>query len=191
MSLSPSSLESKLRQVFESPESFTSRQQAEARWARIYDEYASNAEDISTDRVATKNSIGFRRALNFQNNLTTARFARQIEQGFLSYWTGATFAVGIPPAGTGVPCPNVGGNSIFGIEASSVVITTTPNVMFSNLFPVLRSFTRTTSAQQKAREIAQAMHTATTTAIFVLISGTDTTPGPGGPLPITNTCTIF
>ena len=177
--------------MFESPESFTSRRQAEAKWARIYDEYASQAEDASGDRVLSKSNAGFRRALNFQNNLTTARFARQIELGFLSYWTGATFAIGKPVPGTGVPCPNVGGNSIFGIEASSVVIATTPNVMFGNLFPVLRSFGRTTTAAQKAREIAQAMHLATTTAIFVLISGTDTTPGPGGPLPITNTCTIF
>lgn len=190
MSLSQQDLASQLRTIFENPDGFRSRQEAEQRWASIYDSYARGAEDTSGDSVLTVNAPGFRSALSFNTNLTAEGFAAQIEAGFITYWTGAIFSVGQLVVGTGVPCPNVGGNSIFGVEITSLVVTTVPNVMFGNLVPVLRSFTRTTTAAQKAQEIAQAMHQATTSAIFVLITGTDTTPSPTGPLPITNTCTI-
>jgi hypothetical protein len=149
-----------------------------------------DAEDVSGDQVTRVSSNGLRSALNFDNRESASDFCRQIERGFRGYWTGAIFAVGTPPS-PAAACASVGGSGVFGSEITSLVVSVLPNVMFSSLLPVVRSFTRETSADDRAKDIAAAMHRATTTAVIVLITGLDTTPGPSGPLPITNTCRIF
>jgi hypothetical protein len=153
---------------------------AATNWGNAYHAYASKAEDISSDRVLTTNLSGFITAFTngITGSTTAAQAADAYEAAFVAYWTGATFDIGnLPPWG-------IGGNGIFGLELSSVVNSITPNVL-SNLlkveFAILSS-----DAAAKASALAGQMHTATTTAVLVLISGTDTTSPPAGPWPIIN-----
>lgn len=166
----------------------TSKAEAKAKWATAYDTYASTAVDVSLDLVATKNKPGFQSALVFGESNTPAQAASEFDSAFVAYWTGAIFAIGIPPT-PAASCASIGGNSIFGIEVTSIVSVITPNVLNNLLLPVFTNNTGN-SALPQLQSIANAFHTATTTAVFVLITGTDTTPTPSGPLLITNTCTI-
>jgi hypothetical protein len=166
----------------------SSKTEAKSKWATAYDIYASTALDVSLDLVTTKNKPGFQSSLVFGEFNTPAQAAMEFENAFVSYWTGAIFAVGIPPT-PAASCTSIGGNGIFGLEATSVVSTIIPNVLNNLLLSVFANNTDNSALPQLQR-IADAFHTATTTAVFVLITGTDTTPTPSGPLPITNTCTL-
>lgn len=163
---------------------------AASQWAQAYDSYARDAEDVSTDRVLSVNSGALMAALNFEASRSAASLAQQFELGFVAYWTGAVFSVGIPPPPVPVTCPNIGGNTIFATEITSLVVSVVPGVMFSQLLPELSVARKGESVESRANAIAQAMHTATTSAVLVLITGIDTTTPPAGPLPVTNTCTI-
>lgn len=189
MSLSLSKLERSLFRIYNNPGDIRSAEQAERLWADAYIDYAMDAVDVSGDSLASANPIGFRQPLRFRRSRNERTFSRQIANAFRAYWTGAVFSVGTPP-GPAAQCPSVGGNGIFGTELASNVITVNATVMSRRLAPALLRFNRRTTARQKARDIARAMHQATTTGVLVLITGLDTTPSPGGPLPITNTCTI-
>lgn len=161
---------------------------AEDLWARAYDTYARTAQDVSGDAVLSTNPTGFRAALSFAGSRSAMEIAQQFDTAFIAYWTGAVFSVGIPPPPVPAGCPNVGGNTIFATEVSSVVVSVAPGIMRAQLLsqlPVIQG-----EMEVRARAIAQAMHVATTSAVLVLITGTDTTPPPTGPLPVTNTCTI-
>lgn len=165
----------------------TTKEAAKTAWTNAYDTYASTATDISGDLVISKNAAGFNSSLSFDTSGTAASSAADFDSSFVSYWTGATFAVGIIPPPTGL-CPNIGGTGIFGVETTSVVSAVTANVLKAKLLVVLS--TPASNAQAQIELIAQAFHEATTEAVIVLITGTDTTPTPSGPLPITNTCGI-
>ena len=161
--------------------------QAAINWATAYNTYATAAVDLSSDVLISANFPGFISQLN--NGLipvgTIATAAAAFEAAFVAYWTGAVFAVGIPPVPIG-PCPNIGGTLVFGLEITSVVSAIMPNVLNGLLlgeFGILSA-----DATAKATSLAAAFHTATTTAVFVTIAGTDTTVPT--PLPITNTCNI-
>lgn len=188
MALSQSKLEQSLLKLFANPDSISSQQDAEQKWADAYDSYAKDAVDTSNDPVAVTNFAGLRGAFQFNNQQSAPAFAAQLDTGFVAYWTGAVFSIGTPPLPT--KCPNVGGTGLFATEITSTVITATPGVVLGSLLPVITSFSDTTTAEQKAKEISTVLHAATTSAILVLITGIDTTPPPSGPLPITNTCTI-
>jgi len=154
---------------------------AAANFANAYDLYASNAADASGDLVASKNKAGFESALAgvISPNTPAAAMGAAFEQAFVMYWTGAVFAVGIPP-------PNgVGGTGLFSVELTSMVVTVTPGVLLASIVPELSSTSDDGAA--KAAAFADLFHTATTSAVIVLITGLDTTPPPAGPLPITNT----
>jgi hypothetical protein len=157
--------------------------------ANAYQAYAATAWDASNDLVATVNIAGFKAALAaLVPGSTIAQAAQAFDNAFVAYWTGAVFAIGIVPTPAS-PCPSVGGTTLWSIEISSVVSVVTPNILKNLLlaeFAVLSA-----DANAKATAIANAFHSATTTAVTVLITGLDTTPPPAGPLPITNTCTIF
>lgn len=189
MSLSQSKLERSLLDFYRRPKSIGSVDQAERLWADAYHSYALDVEDVSGDGATNLERAKFLGQLNFRGVRHQQTWAAQMDQAFVTYWTGVVFAVGTPPVGP--VCPNVGGNLVFSVETTSVVTLVTPGVLQAQLLPVATRFTRETTARQKAAEFAQAFHAATTTAVFVLISGQDTTPGPSGPLPITNTCTLF
>ena len=183
-------LERDLRRLFNTPSAISSPTDAEIRWAEAYTGYAADAEDASGDSLASSNPIGFRRALRFRGSSTSDSFAQQIANGFSAYWTGATFNVGLITAGT-AGCPNVGGTGLFSSETTSLVTSVAAPIMRGRVRAALAGFTRTTSAAQKATELASAIHGATTKAVVVTIVGLDTTPSPGGPLAVTNVCTVF
>lgn len=156
---------------------------AEERWSRAYDAYAREATDASGDKVATVNRPGFRRVLNFNPATGSApAIAQQLDSAFVVYWTGAVFAIGKPPT-PDAPCPSTG---IFVVELTSVVIAVLPGVLAALLIPIFSNRTKSSTAAQQAAQVASAFHTATTSAVTVLISGTDAVPAP-----VTNTCTIF
>lgn len=162
-------------------------------WGNAYDLYASAATDVSTDIVAIKNKALFISTLKAQipsdpTTGTAAAAANAFDAAFVAYWTGASFVVGVPPTPAAV-CPSVGGNTIFGVEATSLVSVVTPSVLANLLLPIFSDVATTGTAQTKAQQIAAAFHTATTTAVTVVITGTDTTVPV--PLAVTNTCTIF
>jgi hypothetical protein len=172
----------------------TTKAQVAANWANAYDTYARSAVDTSGDALVTANKAGFITAL--QSNLPTyttgtiALGAQAFDLALVAYWTAAIFAIGALPI-SGSPCPNIGGTTVFSAEISSVVSAVTPSILSGLLLTEFGNITTGTTAQEKADSIAQAFHTATTTAVNVLIIGIDTTPPPAGPLPIMNACYVF
>lgn len=190
--LSPDTLAGYLMPMLSQPQIVKSAQDAQNKWTSAYTRYASTATDVSTDMVASVNPTGFKSALAFNRSRdakSISDFCSQMDMAFVNFWTGATFAIGIPPS-PAAACASVGGNGIFGLEISSTVISVLPGVMAGKLLPILSELGSSESPASKADKIAKAMHDATTSAVLVLITGTDTTPSPAGPLPITNTCRI-
>jgi len=161
---------------------------ARTRWANAYHAYASDAVDASNDAVLSTNLAGFKSALIYAVPSTVAQGAMYYDNAFVAYWTGATFAVGAPPVGG--PCPNIGGTTIFSTEITSMVTVVLPNILGPLLIPILSNVDANTTAVSRLQQMANAFHTATTTAVKVLITGVDTTPTPAGPLPVTNLCGI-
>jgi len=200
MTLVASTLEAELLKLFDSSNpSFSgypaTKDLACSNWGDAYDLYAGAATDVSGDAVVVKNKALFISTLQAQlpsdpSTGTAVAASNAFDAAFIAYWTGASFAIGIPPTPAAV-CPSVGGNTIFGVEATSLVSVVTPSVLANLLLPIFTDVSTASTAQDKAQQIASAFHTATTTAVIVLITGLDTTPPPAGPLPITNTCTIF
>lgn len=165
--------------------------EAAANWTAAYDVYSRDAADVSGDSVLTVNPAGFEGAVRsgLVSSVTPVQAATAFGNAFLSYWTGGVFAVGSLPATPTVPCPSLGGNLIWGTEVSSLVTAVVPAGLISLL--TTEFAVNTADPDAKATALANAFHTSTTTGITVLITGLDTTPTPGGPLPITNACTVF
>lgn len=165
-----------------------SAMEAAQRWTDAYSTYAMSAEDASTDIVVTTNRAGFQAALNFVVPGTALGAAQQFGAAFQAFWTGAIFAIGIPIVGVGKgSCQNVGGNGIFGVEISSVVLSVINVALITNLTSEFSEASE--DGADKADKLATIFHDATTQDILVLITGTDTTVPT--PLPITNTCQVF
>ena len=189
--LNPQKLQRSFLDYFEDPGPFKEPVDAAMEWTRIYDAYARDAVDASQDKVQVVNKPGFFAQLQFNaSSGSPPSFASMLDKAFVAYWTGAVFAFGIPPT-PAAPCPSIGGNTIFSQELTSLVIAVAPGVLMAQLLPIFSSVTEQENARSQSQKIANAFHTATTTAVTVLIAGLDTTPPPGGPQPITNTCTIF
>jgi len=170
----------------------STRSEALDRIRDAYDTYASDAEDYSGDSVASKSPSGFRSALNAMlSTWTAADAAAAMAAAFVAYWTGGSFAVGSLISGTGSPpCANQGsGTKIFAVENTSAVIAAVGTSLQAALLSEFNNLS--TDGAAKALAIAQCFHNATTADVTVLISGLDTTPPPTGPLPVTNTCTVF
>lgn len=188
MALNQAKLTASLLDIFANKGSSRTVEAFEEQWADAYDSYARDARDVSGDSLLLASPTGFRRSLNFRSCSQPQHIANQFEMAFQAYWTGAIFQIGIPPSPIPIGCPNVGGNTIFGVELTSMVILVTPQVVFGQMYPEFSVADRGDSISARATRIAAAMHMATTTAILVLISGLDTTVPT--PLPITNTCRI-
>lgn len=188
--LSQAKLTGLLSAFFSSPDGIADRAVAETRWTDAYHSYAQDAVDASGDSVVTVNKAGFLGTLNLRGEQSSASAAANFDQAFVSYWTGGIFAIGklvvVPPPG----CPSIGGTTIWASEITSLVVSVIPNVLSGLLLPIFERTDSSDTALSKASEIARAFHTATTTAVIVTIAGLDTTPGPVGPLPIVNTCTL-
>lgn len=174
--------------IISTPASKTTPAQAAADWASAYDAYARGATDVSGDKVLSVNRAGFQSALRFKNQGgTAAGAASEFERGFISYWTGAQFAVAIPvPPVT--PCPSVPPSPPWLREFTSVVVAATPGLA-GLLTPIFQD-NASQDLPGRAGRLANAFHTATTTNVRVMITGITTPPPPGG-LPVTNLCTIF
>ncbi len=167
-----------------------SRSEAIQLWVDAYDTYATDAEDVSGDAVVTKYPAMFHAELvnRLTGSWSSAAAALAFRYAFVTYWTGAVFAIGAVPA-PGGPCPNVGGNGIFSVEIQSVVTSVNGVNLRSALLALFDALTDDAGARIEA--IAAAFHAATTTDVLVTITGLDTTPPPAGPLPITNVCRVF
>lgn len=162
--------------------------EARANWTQAYHAYASTAVDASNDMVATTNPAGFQSALVFTVPSEVPQGAQYFDMAFVAYWTGGVFAIGAPPVGA--PCPSIGGTTMFSTEITSLVTTVVPNILAPLLAPIFANVDAKLAVSDRLQQIANAFHTATTTAVKVLITGLDTTPPPAGPLPITNLCGI-
>ena len=162
---------------------------AEARLAQIYHAYALDAEDVSGEHPNNLDQAKFERPLSFRTSRSRQQFAQQIETAFVAYWTGTIFPVLVVPPPT-PPCPNVGGTEVFASETTSGVTAVTTRAMYSAIVAILANTDAT--AEESARRLADEMDRVTKSAVTVTITGEDTTPGgSGGPLYITNTCTVF
>jgi len=206
MSLDKAKMEAKLLRMFDQDHvefiGFpTDIATAAANWTDAYDTYALDAEDASGDTLASASASSFEEHLGGgpgdppspPPNLpgpggTPTMAAQAFDDAFVKYWTGASFNVGTPPVHLS-PCPNVGGTTIFSTEATSVVSGVTANVLRGLLIPIFSDINPSTTAAQKASQIATAFDTATKSAVIVSIDGLDTTTPT--PVPINNTCTVF
>ena len=113
----------------------SSKNAAKEAWTQAYATYAASAEDTSGDSVVSANSADFKSNLAFEQDNTSADAAKEFDDAFVAYWTGATFAVGALPPPSG-DCANVGGNGTFGVETTSVVTSVQTNVLKNKLLPI-------------------------------------------------------
>jgi hypothetical protein len=152
-------------------------------WADAYDAYAINALDVSGDALVSANKAGFAGVLKsgLGPGVPAAAAATIFDNAFVAYWTGAIFAIGAPPPGT-PPCPNSPASPMVS-EVSSVVLMVTAGLLAGLLATEFGLIGDDGAA--KAAALAGHFHTATTTAVLVLITGVDATPAP-----VTNLCTI-
>jgi hypothetical protein len=158
-------------------------------WANAYDTYAKDAQDASGDVVLTvhKSAMAARLlTLNVPAGVI-ATAASTFDQALADYWNAAIFSVGIPPT-PAAACPSAGGTGLWSAEASSVVSAVTAGVLQASMLSLLAI--PSDDVNVKATALATALHAATTQAVKVTITGTDTTVPPAGPLTITNTCGI-
>lgn len=164
----------------------SSPEAAAASWADAFDAFCSQAEDESGEHPAEVQKESFQSILatNFATGSagstapTAAESAQAFADAFEAYWDGASFQVGTPPSGE------------WSVELSSAVIAVTGTTLKARLRAIFESLPATPSVPDKAREIAEAFGSAVTTDVTVLISGSDTTPPPSGPLPITSEGTL-
>jgi hypothetical protein len=160
-------------------------------WSNAYDTYAKDAQDVSTDPViAAPTHKAAMKARLLTLNVPVgviATAASTFDQAFADYWTGATFAILVAPT-PAAACASVGGTGLWSAEASSVVSAVTAHVLEASMLSLLAI--PSDDPQVKATALANAFHAATTSAVKVTITGTDTTAPPTGPLTITNTCGI-
>jgi hypothetical protein len=164
---------------------------AATNWGNAYNTYAMAAQDVSGDILATPNLAGFTGTLTGQlaTSVDAVSSSLAFDTAFVAFWTGAIFAVGIPPTPvpilpTGAACPNVGGTLTFVTETTSIVSLVAITVLSSLLQPVFS--VQYPDAASAADAISAAFHTATISAVTVLITGVD----PLG-APVTNLCTIY
>jgi len=164
---------------------------ATSNFATAYNTYAIQATDISGDMLVTANLPGFITAITSAMpppvpGGTLANYATTMGLALTAYWTGAIFAILIPPP-PGIPVPP--NNGIFSIEATSLVTIVNAAILQNAILAQLNQ--QFDSADDAADAVADVWHTATTTAITVVIAGLDSTPPPIGPWPIINTNLVF
>lgn len=201
MSLSKDTLETEIRKVIDpahsefvgfsaDSEASVRRADAAAKWATAFDNYGQSVQNVNSDNfLAPPNKVGFQAALSFTAG-SAAGTAAEFGSAWSAYWTGLTFIIGLPgPINGSLECPNIGGNTIFGIIISSAVTAVVPAPLITALTALFG--VASTDPAVKAADFANAFHTASVGNVAVLTAGTDTTPPPAGPLPITNTCRLF
>lgn len=158
-------------------------------WSNAYDTYAKDAQDASGDPVLTTSKSAMKARLLTLNIPagTVATASSTFDQALADYWHGATFATLIAPT-PAAACASVGGTGLWAAETSSVVSTVTAHVLETSMLSLLAI--PSDDPNVKATALAAAFHAATTNAVKVTITGTDTTAPPTGPLTINNVCGI-
>lgn len=135
-------------------------------FANAYETYALDAVDVSGDSPDVVNKSGLASAIKaITVPGTAATAALQYETGIVAFWTGATFKLLTPPAGTIAP------------EVSAIV--TTPPVPGPLAIALTAVFSDISGKDHatKASEIADALDTATKTVV-VTCTGTNAAPPP-------------
>jgi hypothetical protein len=155
MSLNKTSLQSDLKTWMQTPRS--SQSQAGQDLETLYHNYILGAVDISGDsvnNVITNSIVNAIIRLTLLETYTTS--AQKIADGFTAYWTGATFQLLYPPAGTISP------------EISAVV--TTPPVSSTFASSLISIFSNlNTDIDTRASQLATAIDTMTKTVIVTCI----------------------
>ncbi len=198
MSLTKATLESEIRKVIDptyagfvgfsdNPDETLRRADAASKWATAFDNYGQSVQNVNGDAALSgPNRAGFESALSFAT-LTEAESASEFGSAWSAYWTGLSFTPGVPSAiNASVECPNVGGNLIFGIIASSLVTVVNSVPLIATLTGIFAE--KSIEPAAKATALADALHNASISNVTVLTSGTDTS---GPPVAITNTCRLF
>ena len=189
MALSQVTLKNALINLMENQRT-TDPVQAAAHWAQAFDTYGAQARNINGDGpLVPPNQIGFQAALTFLG--PAPQTATEFAAAWAAYFAGLTFAPGPPGAVNAGPCANIGGNSIFGVIATSVVTVVNPAPLALALTAHFATFlgTDSTAAADALASIFH-NHTINVLNLAVLTTGLDTTPPAGGPLPITNLCGV-
>jgi len=166
-------------------------------FCNAYNAYTLDATDASGDSFLTLPNLALMIS-TLVSNLPAAVLgtpvlaAAAFEAAFVAYWSSSPVTFNILNL-IGLPlCPNIGvppANDVWGLELTSVVTAVTPGVL-QNLLLTMFSV-NSIDTQAKITEMRDAFHIATTQAVFATIIGTDTTPPPVGPYPISNLCTLF
>jgi hypothetical protein len=160
-----------------------------ANWSAAYGAYAQSAVNAGgaalsspSNALQEKFKIQLISSLPAADSGKASTAAQAFESAFISYWTGAIFAINpAPEAGTG-------GTKKFSAAVSSVVSDVTPGALST---PLAEALGRTSSdPAERAQTLANAFHVATTTGVVVVTTGVDTSPTPPGPQPIVNTSGI-
>jgi len=170
MTLSASNLKSLILAATGNPGDFAaSPAEATQRLTDAYDTYAQDAVDGSGDGPLVVNKSGFQSALNFTGTTSSAA-ATSFEAAVVAYWTGATFNISTPPPGSVVKV------------SSMIVVPPIPN---GQILTVFNDVSPGVSADTKAQQMADALHSMTITGSGIiqhLIPPTPTPPTPGPPI---------
>lgn len=173
MALSASTLKTNLINWATQSQGMSEKQDALQGFVTAYKNYAIQAQDISGDFLLTYSESGMLDVLmSLSPGNTVVQGAQAFEQAIIAFWTGATFQLTTPPPGTVAP------------EVSAVVTTNIiPGVLASALQSVFADISPDTPLETKMEQLAQVLHSATTTIIVTCIGTNAGPPPPVIPVP--------
>lgn len=161
-----------------------SRDLCAMRFIAAFDAYARNAQDVSTDALASANFNTAVIALQsgWANSSTPDMAAIGFCEAFRTYWIGATFATRVPLL---APHPSTQPpGAVFISEQTSIVTQVETEGLRAAL---AQEFRVLGTGPAKAAALASVMHVATTQAVFCTITGLDAS---APPKPCLNIATI-
>lgn len=167
MALNQSTLASNLETWIDGKENYNSISESMSEFADQYESYALNAIDISGDNPLVVQKAAMLAILNtITENETPASAAQKFEDAVIAFWTGATFALTIPPPGSIAP----------EISANVTSPPTTGSIK-PGLQTIFEDLDSEATVSSKANEIATELHNGTITTQVTCI-GTAAVPPP-------------
>ncbi|MGI4813377.1 MAG: hypothetical protein ACRYGG_08590 [Janthinobacterium lividum] len=142
---------------------------AAAAIATIYEGYAQNAVDPAGNPLVSGNTVLFATGLIrwlSANYVTTESAAEAFAYAIAQFWSGATFQATLVPSQR-----SSGGNGVMSTLATSIVTdvhTTRLETAITNL-----NVTNLQSVADACAAFAQALHNATTSGVYVKMTGSD------------------
>lgn len=166
MALSQSTLKNNFISWMQGAEDYTTIQDSMEEFCNAYEDYAMNAEDITTDPPLVVFKSAMLAILNTLETTGTAEIAAQkFEDATIAFWEGASFDLSVPPSG----CSS---------EVSALVTTNiVPGALKAALLSIFTNFDDNTTYESSADSLATAFHNATTTIIVTCI-GVNSSPPP-------------